>query len=137
MRGAVYSILFFVTISGLLASFLLYTFAEPLATFGFKEPEAAYFIKAGSLLIILNFLEPVSLFYFRVFRQIKKFSYFTSLKRWGNYFLSCSSQNGIWTYWSNSSHITGTEHHNFNRFFDYHITDKIYYPLFTYIKEYL
>jgi len=77
IKEAVYSILFFVTISGLLASFLLYTFAEPLATFGFRDPEATYFIKAGSLLILLNVIEPVSLFYFRIFRQIKKFSYLT------------------------------------------------------------
>jgi O-antigen/teichoic acid export membrane protein len=88
IREAVYSILFFVTISGLLASFLLYTFAEPLATFGFKEPEAAYFIKAGSLLILLNVLEPVSLFYFRVFRQIKKFSYFTLFEALGKLLFS-------------------------------------------------
>ena len=83
IREAVYSILFFVTISGLLASFLLYIFAEPLATFGFKDPEATYFIKAGSLLILLNVIEPVSLFYFRVFRQIKKFSYFTLFEAFG------------------------------------------------------
>jgi len=70
---AVYSILFFVTISGFLASFLLYIFAEPLATFCFKEPVAAYFIKTSSLLVLLNVLEPISLYYFRVFRQIKKF----------------------------------------------------------------
>ena len=83
IREAVYSILFFVTISGLLASFLLYTFAEPLATFGFKDPGATYFIQAGSLLILLNVIEPVSLFYFRVFRQIKKFSYLTLFEAFG------------------------------------------------------
>ncbi|AKB30447.1 Membrane protein involved in the export of O-antigen, teichoic acid lipoteichoic acids [Methanosarcina siciliae C2J] len=83
IREAVYSILFFVTASGLMASFLLYIFAEPLATFGFKEPEATYFVKAGSLLIILNIIESVSLFYFRVFRQIKKFSYLTFFETFG------------------------------------------------------
>ena len=56
IREAVYSILFFVTVSGFLASFLLYIFAEPLATFGFKEPEATYFVQAGSLLISYNFV---------------------------------------------------------------------------------
>jgi O-antigen/teichoic acid export membrane protein len=86
IREAVYSILFFVTISGLLASFLLYTFAEPLATFGFKDPEAAYFVKAGSLLILLNVIEPISLFYFRIFRQIQKFSYFTLFETFGKLF---------------------------------------------------
>ena len=49
IREAVYSILFFVTVSGFLASFVLYTFAEPLATFGFKDPAATYFVQAGSL----------------------------------------------------------------------------------------
>ena len=83
IREAVYSILFFVTVSGLLASFLLYMFAEPLATFGFKESEATYFIQAGSLLILLNVIEPITLFYFRVFRQIKKFSYFTLVEAFG------------------------------------------------------
>jgi len=83
IREAVYSIFFFVTMTGLLASSLLYIFAEPLATFGFRDPEATYFIKAGSLLILLNVIEPVSLFYFRVFRQIKKFSYFTFFEAFG------------------------------------------------------
>src|SRR5450759_2512889 len=59
IREAVYSILFFVTVSSLLAPFLLYIFAEPLATFGFKESGATYFIQAGSLLILLNVIEPI------------------------------------------------------------------------------
>jgi O-antigen/teichoic acid export membrane protein len=75
-----------VTISGLLASFLLYILAEPLATFGFKDPGAAYFIKAGSFLILVNVIEPVSLYYFRVFRQIKKFAYFTLIEAFGKLF---------------------------------------------------
>ena len=83
IKEAVYSILFFVTISGLLASFFLYILAEPIATFGFKDLEAAYFIKAGSLLILVNVIEPVSLYYFRVFRQIKKFAYFTLIEAFG------------------------------------------------------
>jgi O-antigen/teichoic acid export membrane protein len=87
IREAVYSILFFVMVSGFLASFLLYTFAEPLATFGFKDPEATYFVKAGSLLILLNVIESISLFYFRVFRQIKKFSYLTLFETFGKLFL--------------------------------------------------
>jgi O-antigen/teichoic acid export membrane protein len=86
IREAVYSILFFVTLSGLLASFLLYTLAEPLATFGFKDPAATYLIKAGSLLILLNVIESVSLIYFRVFRQIKKFSYLTVFETFGKLF---------------------------------------------------
>jgi O-antigen/teichoic acid export membrane protein len=83
IKEAVYSILFFVTISGFLASFLLYILAEPLAVFGFKDMGAAYFIKAGSLLVLMNVIEPISLYYFRVFRQIKKFSYFTLVEALG------------------------------------------------------
>lgn len=83
IREAVYSILFFVTVSGFLASFVLYIFAEPLATFGFNDPEATYFVQAGSLLILLNVIESVSLFYFRIFRQIKKFSYLTLVETFG------------------------------------------------------
>ncbi|KKG09424.1 polysaccharide biosynthesis protein [Methanosarcina sp. 2.H.A.1B.4] len=83
IREAVYSILFFVVVSGFLASFVLYVFAEPLATFGFNDPEATYFVQAGSLLILLNVIESISLFYFRVFRQIKKFSYFTLVETFG------------------------------------------------------
>lgn len=86
IREAVYSILFFVTVSGLLASFLLYTFAEPLATFGFKDPQATYFVQAGSLLILLNVVESISLFYFRIFRQIKIFSYLTLFETFGKLF---------------------------------------------------
>lgn len=83
IREAVYSILFFVTVSGFLASFLLYVFAEPLATFGFKDPDATYFVQAGSLLILVNVIESISLFYFRVFRQIQKFSYLTLFETFG------------------------------------------------------
>lgn len=86
IREAVYSILFFVTISGLLASFLLYTLAEPLATFGFKDPHATYFIQAGSLLILLSVIESISLFYFRIFRQIQTFSYLTLFETFGKLF---------------------------------------------------
>jgi len=86
IREVVYSILFFVTVSGFLASLLLYTFAEPLATFGFKDPDATYFIQAGSVLILSNVIESVSLFYFRVFRQIKKFSYLTLFETFGKLF---------------------------------------------------
>ncbi len=86
IKEAVYSILFFVTISSSLACLLLYTFAEPLAIVGFKDPEATYFIQAGSFLIILNALESISLFYFRVFRQIKKYSYLTLFETFGKLF---------------------------------------------------
>jgi O-antigen/teichoic acid export membrane protein len=86
IKEAVYSILFFVTVSGLLASLLLYLFAEPLATFGFKDPEATYFIQAGSFLILLNVIESVSLIYFRVFRQIKRFSYLTLFETFAKLF---------------------------------------------------
>jgi len=86
IKEAVYSILFFVTISSSLACLLLYTFAEPLAIFGFKDPGATYFIQAGSFLIILNALESISLFYFRVFRQIKKYSYLTLFETFGKLF---------------------------------------------------
>lgn len=83
IREAVYSILFFVTVSGFLASFVLYTIAEPLATFGFKDPNATYFIQAGSLLILVSVVESISLFYFRIFRQIEKFSYFILFETFG------------------------------------------------------
>ena len=86
IREAVYSILFFVTIAGLFASFLLYMFAEPLATFGFKDPHATYFIQAGSLLILLSVIESISLFYFRIFRQIHTFSYLTLFETFGKLF---------------------------------------------------
>lgn len=86
IKEAVYSILFFVTVSGFLASLLLYIFAESLATFGFKDPEATYFIQAGSFLILLNVIESVSLIYFRVFRQIKRFSYLTLFETFAKLF---------------------------------------------------
>ena len=83
IREVVYSILFFVTMSGFLAFFLLYISAGSLATFGFKDPGATYFIQAGSFLILLNVIEPITLFYFRIFRQIKQFSYFTLIEGFG------------------------------------------------------
>lgn len=86
IREALYSILFFVAISGFLASLLVYIFAGPLATVVFKDPEATYFIQAGSALILLTVVESISLYYFRVFRQIKKYSYFTLLETFGKLF---------------------------------------------------
>ncbi len=86
IQEAVYSILFFVIISGLLASLLIYIFAEPIATFGFNDSKAAYFIQAGSALIFLSVVESITLFYFRVFRQIKKYSYFTLFETFGKLF---------------------------------------------------
>jgi len=86
IKEAVYSILFFVTVSSFLASLLLYICAEPLATFGFKDPEATYFIQVGSFLIFLNVIESVSLIYFRVFRQIKRFSYLTLFETFAKLF---------------------------------------------------
>lgn len=87
IREAVYSILFFVAISGFLVSLLVYVFAEPLATIVFKDPKATYFIQAGSALILLTVVESISLYYFRVFRQIKKYSYFTLFETFGKLFL--------------------------------------------------
>lgn len=87
IKEAVYSLLFFVTISGFVASFLMYIFAGPLATYGFRDPEAAYYIQIGSFLILLNVIESISLFYFRIFRQIKKFSYLTLFETFGKLFL--------------------------------------------------
>jgi O-antigen/teichoic acid export membrane protein len=80
IKEAVYSILFIVIISGLLASLLLYIIAEPLATIGFRDPGATYYIQIGSFMIFLNVVESISLIYFRVFRQIKTFSYLTLLE---------------------------------------------------------
>ncbi len=87
IREVVYSILFFVGFSGFLVSFLLYLFAGPLAIYGFKDSGASYFIRAGSLLILLNVLDSISLFYFRTFRQIKMFSYLTLFQTFGKLFL--------------------------------------------------
>jgi len=86
IREAVYSILFFAVIAGSLASFLLYISAEPLATLGFKEPLAIYFIQAGSLLILVNVIESILLIYFRVFRQIQKFFYLILFEASGKLF---------------------------------------------------
>lgn len=86
IREAVYSILFFVVISGFVASLLIYMFAEPIATFGFNDSKATYFIQAGSALIFLSVVESISLFYFRVFRQIKKYSYFSLFETFGKLF---------------------------------------------------
>jgi O-antigen/teichoic acid export membrane protein len=65
----------------------VYIFAEPLATYGFKDQKLTYFIQAGSFLIILNVIESVSLLYFRVFRQIERFSYLTLFETFVKLFL--------------------------------------------------
>ena len=129
IREAVYSILFFVTVSGLLASFLLYTLAEPLATFGFKDPGATYFIQAGSFLILLNVIESVSLIYFRVFRQIKKFSYLTLFETFGQlFFILVLLKMGYGLLGVIAATLLVQGLHFFNLSSDHHITDRICYP---------
>ena len=51
-----------------------------------KDDHATYFIQAGSLLIFLSVIESISLFYFRIFRQIQTFSYLTLFETFGKLF---------------------------------------------------
>ncbi len=138
IKEAVYSILFLVTVSSLLASMLLYIAAEPLATFGFRDPGATYYIQVGSFLILSNVIESISLIYFRVFRQIKRFSYLTLFETFAKLlFILVLLKLQLRSFWCDCSHLNNTKSHFFNLYFDYHISDRICYPRFTHIKEYL
>jgi O-antigen/teichoic acid export membrane protein len=77
IKEGTYSILSFVFISGLVISLILFIGANLLATVAFQDTNATYFIRLASFIILFNAIDTIVLFYFRVFRQINIFSYFS------------------------------------------------------------
>jgi len=87
IKEGFYSIVFFVTLSGLAISLTVFIFSDFMAKTIFSDPAATQYIKAGSFLILLTPLEQIVLFYFRVFRQIKTYAFFTIFNTLGRLFI--------------------------------------------------
>jgi len=70
----VITVLFVITVTGAVASLILFLSSDFIATTFLKEESAAFVIKIASPLIILGALNVVALGSFRVFGQIKRYS---------------------------------------------------------------
>lgn len=87
IREGVFSISFFVIFTGLIVSLLVFFLSDLFAETIFGDPNASYFIKAASFLILLTAIEQIALYYFRIFRYIKIFSYLTLFQVFGKLIL--------------------------------------------------
>lgn len=83
IREGFFSISFFVIFTGFIVSLLVFLLADLLAVTIFKDPYISYFIKAGSFLILLTAIDQITIFYFRIFKYIKIFSYLTLFQVFG------------------------------------------------------
>ena len=81
-----YSILFFVGFTGFLLSSIVYLSADYIAYWVFSDATTSYLIKISSLLILLNVLDQILVFYFRVFQKIKLFSLLLLFQTFGKIF---------------------------------------------------
>jgi len=87
IREGFYSIFMFVLCSGIIVSLTVFALSDFLAITVFSDVTTSYYIKAGSFLILLSTLDMISLFYFRIFRQIRTFSILTVFQAFGKLFL--------------------------------------------------
>ncbi|UGV40623.1 flippase [Methanococcoides orientis] len=88
IKEGLYSILIFIVCSSLLFSSILFFSADLLASIFFQDQNASYFLRIASFLIFFNATNMITLFYFRVFRQINIFSYFSIFKSLGTLILA-------------------------------------------------
>lgn len=74
IRDDFYSVLFFVIGMGAMLSFMMYLFSERIAEFVVMGSNGSLILKVGAGLILLSSLSQITILYFRIFRQTKKFS---------------------------------------------------------------
>lgn len=87
IREGFYSIFLFVLFTGFVVSILVFALSDFLAITVFRDITTSYYIKAGSFLILLSTLDQISLFYFRISRQIRTFGLLTLFQTFGRLFL--------------------------------------------------
>jgi O-antigen/teichoic acid export membrane protein len=75
IRESFYSVLFFVALTGMLISTLVFIISDWLASFLFQDINTSYFLKIGSFLIFFSALNQITMFYFRIFRQTSKYAF--------------------------------------------------------------
>lgn len=87
VREGIFSIMFFVTFTGLIISILIFLLSDYLAASIFNAVNASSFIKAGSFLIFLDAITQISTSYFRMSRQTGIFASFSLFQTLGKLFL--------------------------------------------------
>ncbi|AKB29885.1 polysaccharide biosynthesis protein [Methanosarcina siciliae T4/M] len=83
IRETFYSVLFFVALTSMLISILVFVISDWLASFLFQDINTSYFIKIGSFLIFFSALNQITMFYFRIFRQISKYAFLSIFNSFG------------------------------------------------------
>lgn len=83
IRESFYSVLFFVALIGMLISILVFVTSDWLASFLFQDINTSYFIKIGSFLIFFSALNQITMFYFRIFKQISKYAFLSIFNSFG------------------------------------------------------
>jgi len=83
IRESFHSVLFFVALTGMLISILVFVISDWLASFLFQDINTSYFIKIGSFLIFFSALDQITMFYFRIFRQISKYAFLSIFNSFG------------------------------------------------------
>jgi O-antigen/teichoic acid export membrane protein len=74
IREGFYSILLFVGFTGFSASLVVFLSSDIIASTIFQDVNASYYIRIASLLILLDAITQITLFYFRIFHQVTKFA---------------------------------------------------------------
>jgi O-antigen/teichoic acid export membrane protein len=88
IREGFYSIFLFVLSTGIIVSLFVFTLSDFLAITVLNDPMTSYYIKSSSFLILLSTLEAISLFYFRIFRQIQTYGLLMLCETFGKLFIS-------------------------------------------------
>lgn len=87
IREGFYSIFLFTAFTGFCASLLVFFSSDIIASTVFQDVNASYYIRMASWLIFLNVVTQITLFYFRIFHQIKTFSLMLIFQTLGRLFL--------------------------------------------------
>lgn len=88
IRESFFSVIFFVAFTGLFASLLVYLSSNFIAAYIFKDINSSYYIKASSFIIFLTSIVQITTIYYRIFQQIKLFSYLTIFQTFGTLILT-------------------------------------------------
>lgn len=83
IRESFYSVFFCVAFSGSVLSIFVFILSDALAKSLFSDPSIGCFLKAASFLIVLSSMNNLTLFYFRVFGQMRTYALLQLLDGFG------------------------------------------------------
>jgi Membrane protein involved in the export of O-antigen and teichoic acid len=90
IREGFFSVIFFVSFTGLLVSIVIFLLSDFLAASIFKDTHTSGYIKVGAFLIFLSAVNQISIFYFRIFQQTKTLAILTLFQTFGQLILILS-----------------------------------------------